>query len=399
LRVLWNNIVSTKVGKKNRLKKKLKNKKLNENSESMTKVTIDPWGSFLVKNYEEIVGQYGLEPFTDELLAKIPESNKLMRRKIVFAHTDFGRVLDAIVNKKDFYVLTGIMPTMDKIHLGTKLVIENVKYFQERGAKTYVLVADLEAAATRSVSLEEGRKRALDFHIPAYIALGLDPKKTVFYFQSTNEKVKNLAFIFSNKITLNEYRAIYGNTEPARMMSSILQAGDILFPQLERKMPGVIPVGPDQSVHVLLSRDIVNRTKTTFNFVPPSGIYNKFTPSLDGEMKMSKSKPQSCISIPDNVDEACKKIRRALSGARKTLEDHRKYGAIPENDMSFQLLKQHFIEDDKELKRIYDEYKAGRMMTGEIKDITCEKLTEFMKDFEKKLEKAKKIVPKLNFIQ
>lgn len=113
---------------------------------------------------------------------------------------------------------------------------------------------------------------------------------------------------------------------------------------------------------------------------------------------MSKSKPQSCITIPDDINEACKKVKRALSGARKTLEDHRKYGAIPENDMSFQLLAQHFIEDDKELKKIYDEYKAGRMMTGEIKDITCEKLTEFMKEFEKNFEKAKNIVSKLEFV-
>jgi len=66
--------------------------------------------------------------------------------------------------------------------------------------------------------------------------------------------------------------------------------------------------------------------------------------------------------------------------------------------MSFQLLTQHFIEDDKKLKKIYDEYKAGRMTTGEIKDITCEKLTKFMKDFEKNFVKAKKIIPKLNFI-
>ena len=56
----------------------------------MAKITIDPWGSFLVKDYEKLIGQYGLEPFSDALLAKIPKPNKLMRRKVVFAHTDFG---------------------------------------------------------------------------------------------------------------------------------------------------------------------------------------------------------------------------------------------------------------------------------------------------------------------
>ena len=365
----------------------------------MTKITIDPWGSFLVKDYEKLIGQYGLEPFSDALLAKIPKPNKIMRRKVVFAHTDFGRVVDAINQKKEFYALTGIMPTLEKIHLGTKLVIENMRFFQEHGAKTYVLVADLEASATRGVTLEEGRERALNFHIPAYIALGLDPKKTVFYFQSTNEKVKNLGYIFSKKITLNEFRAIYGSTEPSRIMSSLLQAGDILFPQLEKRMPGVIPVGPDQSPHVLLSRDIVNRTKSTFNFIPPSGLYHKFTPSLSGDMKMSKSRPETCIELPEDEKTVCKKIRNALSGGRKNLEEHRRLGGIPEKDMVYQLLKQHLIEDDEELERIYKKYKSGRMTTGEMKDLGCKKMTEFMKDFEKKLKKAKKVVPKLIFIR
>jgi len=365
----------------------------------MVKITIDPWGDFLVKDYEKLIGQYGLEPFTENLLKKLPNPNKLMRRKIVFAHTDLGRIADAIQNKKDFYVLTGIMPSLEQIHLGTKLVIENVKYFQEQGAKTYVLVADLEAAATRGVSLEEGRKRALNFHIPAYIALGLNPEKTIFYFQSENEKVKNLAFIFSRKVTYNEFKAIYGSVEPGRMLSSVLQVGDILFPQLDKRMPGVIPVGPDQSPHILLTRDIVDRTKTIYNFVPPSGLYNKYTPSLDGDLKMSKSKPESCIAIPESINEACKKIRRAFSGGRDTLEEHRKLGGVPEKDMAFELLKQHFIEDDNELKRIYDSYKSGKMMSGEVKEIACKKLTDFMKDFETKLEKARNIVPSLKFIK
>ena len=73
------------------------------------------------------------------------------------------------------------MPSGEKIHFGNKSVVENIRYFQENGGHAYILVADLESAAARGVSLEEARKRALDFHIPAFIALGLDPKKTTFY--------------------------------------------------------------------------------------------------------------------------------------------------------------------------------------------------------------------------
>ena len=120
-----------------------------------------------------------------------------------------------------------------KIHLGTESIIQQVKYYQDNGAETYVLIADVEAQATRGISLTEGKRRALNFYIPAYIALGLDPKKTKFYFQSENKKVSNLAAICSQKITENEFRAIYGSVHPSKVMSAFTQMGDILHPQLK----------------------------------------------------------------------------------------------------------------------------------------------------------------------
>lgn len=207
----------------------------------MNQKIIDPYGSELVEDYEEIINEFGLEHFPS-----FPESNRLMRRGVVFAGRDLSVILKAINEKKRFYVLTGIMPSAEKIHLGTKMVVENVRYFQEHNAKTFVLVADLESNVTRNISIAEARKRALEFQIPSYIALGLDPKKTTFYFQSENKQVMHLAYEFSKKITLNEFRAIYGNAEPGRIISALTQAGDILFPQLEERMPGIIPVGVDQ---------------------------------------------------------------------------------------------------------------------------------------------------------
>ena len=39
------------------------------------------------------------------------------------------------------------------------------------------------------------------------------------------------------------------------------------------------------------------------------------------------------------------------------------------------------------------------MTSGELKQIACDKMTEFMNDFTKKLEKYKKIVKKLRFVK
>jgi len=357
--------------------------------------TIDPYGAELPEDYSKIVKDFGLEDFNPDMF---PEPNRLMRRGVVFSGRDLKVIADRIAQKKPFYVLSGIMPSGDRIHFGNKMVVENIRYFQEHGGKAYILVADLEAAAARGVSLEEGRKRALEFHIPAYIALGLDPEKTVFYFQSENKEVLHLAYEFAKKITLNEFIGIYGSADPGRIMSAVTQVGDILYPQIAQRMPGIIPVGIDQDPHIRLTRDIVDRTKAK-KFFNPSSIYHKYTQSLDGSLKMSKSKPESCIELPEDIASVKKKIKRALTGGRDTVEVQKKLGGIPEKCMIFELYKQHLIEDDAELKKVYDDCKAGTLLCGEDKENCCKIMEAFMLKFQKGVEDAKKKVNKLNFVK
>ncbi len=360
----------------------------------MTK-TIDPYGSELIEDYTKIIKDFGLDSFDPKIY---PKPNRIMRREVVFAGRDLNIIAKCIKEKKPYYVLSGIMPSSEKIHFGTKMVVENISYFQKHGAHTYILIADLESAAARGVSIEEGKKRALNFHIPAYIALGLDPKKTTFYFQSENKDVVHMAYEFSKKITLNEFRAVYGNADPGRIMSAVTQVADILYPQLKERMPGIIPVGVDQDPHIRLTRDVVKRVKDK-KFFLPSSIYHKYTPSLDGSVKMSKSKPESCIELPEDPDIVCKKLKRALTGGRDTVDEQKKLGGQPEKCMIFELYKQHLVEDDKELEKIYNDCKAGKLLCGEDKLIVCDKMKKFMNDFKKKLDKAKKQVSKLNFVR
>ncbi|MBI4449295.1 tryptophan--tRNA ligase [Candidatus Woesearchaeota archaeon] len=358
---------------------------------------IDPWGAELPEDYTSIIKDFGLEHFDPKLF---PEANRVMRRGVVFAGRDLGRISEAIKHKKPYYVLSGIMPSGDRIHFGNKVVVENIKYFQEHGAtSTYMLVADLEAASARGVTLEEARRRAIEFHIPAYIALGLDPKKTTFYFQSENQKVLHLAYEFAKKVTSAEFRAIYGTNDPGRVMAALTQAGDILFPQMDQRMPGIIPVGIDQDPHLRLTRDICHRTNEKYGFVAPSAIYHKYTPSLDGDLKMSKSKPESCVELPEPVNAVLKKVKRAKTGGRDTEDEQRKKGGIPEICMIFEMYKQHLIEDDKELDKVYKDCTKGELLCGTDKANACNRMGTFMEDFTRKLEKARNSIDKLNFIR
>jgi tryptophanyl-tRNA synthetase len=357
---------------------------------------IDPYGSELVEDYHKLIRDFGIEEFHLEMF---PDPNRLMRRGIIFGGRDLKVIADCIHGKKPFYVLSGIMPTAKKVHLGNKMVVEGIKYFQDHGASTYILVADMEAAAARGMDLKTARENALEFHIPAYIALGLDPKKTIFYFQSDNRDVLMMAYEFAKRITLAEFQAIYGTADPGRIMSAVTQVGDILYPQFKSRMPGIIPVGIDQDPHIRLTRDIVARTKSKYGFCPPASMYNKYLPSLDGSIKMSKSNPDSVLELPEDIKSVHRKILRALTGGRATIEEHKRLGAVIEKDMVFQLLKYHLVEDDSELKRIHDEYKSGRMLSGELKQIACDKMSVFMEKFEHDLEKARKNMDKINLVK
>jgi tryptophanyl-tRNA synthetase len=105
---------------------------------------------------------------------------------------------------------------------------------------------------------------------------------------------------------------------------------------------------------------------------------------------MSASDSTSYISLNDDQKTIKKKINKyAFSGGKETIEEHRKNGGNPEIDVSFQYLKMFFEEDDKKLKKIHDDYKSGKLLSGELKKITIEKITKFLKEHQEKRKQAK----------
>ena len=100
---------------------------------------------------------------------------------------------------------------------------------------------------------------------------------------------------------------------------------------------------------------------------------------------MSKSKNNG-ISLLDPENDIKKKIMNAFSGGQSTIEEHRKLGGNPDIDISYIYLKSYFL-NNKESKDIYDEYKKGRILSGEIKKMFFDKLNERLTDFKEKYEK------------
>lgn len=221
--------------------------------------TLDPWGTVKIDNYSKLFDEFGISKF-DTLLEKIPNPHRYMRRHVIFGHRSYDTVLDAMISDKPFSAMSGFMPS-GKVHLGHKMVMDEIIWHQQHGGDTFLAIADREAYAVRGISWDRCRELGINEYILSAIALGLEPGAHI-YFQSMSNYVKDLAFELGIKTNFSELSAIYGfggDTNVAHMISALTQSADILQPQLDEfdgPKPVVIPVGADQDPHIRLTRDL-----------------------------------------------------------------------------------------------------------------------------------------------
>jgi len=111
----------------------------------------------------------------------------------------------------------------------------------------------------------------------------------------------------------------------------------------------------------------------------PSSTYHHFAVGLTGE-KMSSSKPKTTIFLDDDIDSMTKKIRKAYSGGQSTIEEHRRLGGNPDIDVAYQYMMYFFEQDDSYLAEINSDYRSGKILAGEMKQICIDKATDWMKN-------------------
>ena len=268
----------------------------------MILMKIDPWSSTTYQDYARLRNEFGIQEFTEDLWKDLPNPHRLLRRGIVFGHRGFELIHDSIKNKKPWAILTGLMPS-GKMHLGHKMVIDEVIYYQSIGADIVIAVADIEAFATRGYTLEETKKYALEEYIPNYIALGLKPEKCRIYFQSQNQDVKDMAYTLGKKVNWSQMVATYGfdgATNMTHIFSPLVQTGDILHVQLEKYggiRPTLVPVGVDQDPHIRLSRDIAQAHR----------IYNTIL-TKDNKIGVFVKTDNNVVKLLDNAEKTVKKL-------------------------------------------------------------------------------------------
>ena len=219
-------------------------------------------------------------------------------------------------------VFSGVQPT-GNIHLGNYLgALKQFPELQDEYECIYCIVD--EHAITVPNDPAELKSHILDV-ASLYLAIGIDPKKSIIFVQSDVSAHAELSWILTcNAYTgelfrMTQFKSKSQNKESAPaglLMYPVLMAADILLYDTD-----IVPVGADQKQHIELTRDLAIRVNNTVKeiFVVPEGRFMKAGARVmaldDPTAKMSKSAPNemSRLSILDEPSKIKKAIMRATT--------------------------------------------------------------------------------------
>jgi tryptophanyl-tRNA synthetase len=220
-------------------------------------------------------------------------------------------------------VFSGMQPT-NTLHLGNYLgALKNWVKLQERMPCIYCVV-DMHAITVWQEPKELAQ--ATREVTAAYIAAGVDPKRSILFAQSQVPEHAELAWVFNCVARLgwlDRMTQFKEKTGKHKERSSVglyiyptLMAADILAYKATH-----VPVGEDQKQHLELARDIAQKFNNDFaapDFFPLpepviTGPGTRVMSLRDGQKKMSKSDESdlSRINLTDTADMIAQKIRKA----------------------------------------------------------------------------------------
>ncbi|MEM7824979.1 MAG: tryptophan--tRNA ligase [Candidatus Aenigmatarchaeota archaeon] len=361
--------------------------------------TVTPWEVKGDIDYDKLIKNFGVKALDDSILRRLKkvagELHYFLKRKIFFAHMYFDSILDDI-EKKKFYLYTGRAPS-GPVHLGHLIPWIFAKWLQDKFNATMLFqIPDEEKFFFKEeLTLEDTKKWAYD-NILDIIAIGFDPKKTKIFLDTEYAgHMYKYACLIAKKTTFSTVKALFGFNDSnnlGEIFYTTMQSVPALLPSImeNKETQCLIPCAIDQDVHFRLTRDIAPK----IGYPKPATILCRFLPGLTVGSKMSTSIENTAIFTHDKPEEVRNKIMKfAFSGGRETVEEHRKKGGLPEIDVSYQYLT-YYLEDSKKLKEIYEDYKSGKMLTGELKQITIDVINKFLKEHQEKREKAKDQIDK-----
>ena len=223
-------------------------------------------------------------------------------------------------------VLSGMQPT-NTLHLGNYLgALKNWVRMQEQMPCLFCVVDMHAITADAGYGKPDELAQATREVTAAYIAAGVDPKRTPIFNQGQVPEHGELAWVFNCVARLGwldrmtQFKEKSGKHKERASVGlytyPVLMAADILVYRATH-----VPVGEDQKQHLELARDIAAKFNNDYgvpDFFPQpepviTGAATRVMSLRDGTKKMSKSDESdaSRINLTDDADAIVNKIRRA----------------------------------------------------------------------------------------
>lgn len=279
-------------------------------------------------------------------------------------------------------VLSGIQPS-GQLHIGNYFgMMSRMIQYQEQH-ELYCFIVDYHALTTIN-----DRKRLETSTLNAamdFLALGLDPDKSIFWIQSDVPQVTELTWLLSTvtgmglleRATSYKDKIVRGIAPNVGLFSyPILMAADILCFGGD-----IVPVGKDQKQHLEMTRDIAQRFNKIYGdvFVVPDADINQslqLIPGIDGQ-KMSKSYGND---IPIFADEKIirKKIMSITTDSTPIDEPKNK------NTPLFQIYSLFLNKDEK--KELESRFDNSGLRYGDVKKELADKIITYFKPYREKRE-------------
>lgn len=272
-------------------------------------------------------------------------------------------------------ILTGVKPT-GAPHIGNYIgAIRPAMRLAAAHEKAFLFIADFHAL---NAVYDPKLLREDSYQVAAcWLALGVNPEKTILYRQSDIPEIPELVTILSAvtpkglmdrshayKAAVDKNKADNKDADADVNMGlytyPLLMAADILIAKTD-----IVPVGKDQVQHIEFARDMAGYFNNTFkpvlklpNYQLESGASGALLPGIDGR-KMSKSYGNH---VPVFIDSAARRklIMKIVTDSKRPEEPK-----TPDDNIIFQLYS-HFATMEETLA-MSEAFKAGGMGYGDAK--------------------------------
>lgn len=283
-------------------------------------------------------------------------------------------------------VLSGMRAT-GRLHLGNYLGAAKgyLELSKNDDYETLYMVADAHAVTTPFMPSELSQSRINV--IMDYLAVGLDPNKSILFIQSMVPEHFELAHYFSAVMSIARMQHLptfkekvkqYPDSASMALLNyPILMASDILVYKA-----GLVPVGIDQEPHLEIAREIARKMNEAYSTDFPEPVIFKtespYVPSLLGVGKMSKSVEGSFVNLTDDLETIKKKLASVPT-------DSGKGTVVPSEGSVANLLQFVHLFQGEEKRSLYEEqYVASGVRYGDLKKELAEAIYAELKPIQEK---------------